>query len=176
MHSRTEHMYWLSDLANAALIAGVVALTTSVVVTNILTIRKARHDLNLEFGSEGVAKAILMDRNCRYRTFRAIKYHLCGFTDDELRKILVRAGGIRFTAGEQEVWGLFSRNRKYLCVDEIKEAPTSPVTFDPERRKSQPQQAIEPQDEAGLARDPSEAFERVRAEMMKLGKLECIKT
>jgi hypothetical protein len=64
-----------------------------------------------------------------YRTFRVLKYHLSGFTDDELRKILVRAG-IRFAAGGHEIWGLLARNREYLSVDEIKEDPTTQISFD----------------------------------------------
>ena len=89
-----------------------------------------RQNFKLEFAAEGVAREMLIDRKWPYRTFRILKYHLSGFTDDELRKILVRAGGIRLTAGGQEVWGLLTRNRQYLTVEEIKEAPETQISFD----------------------------------------------
>jgi hypothetical protein len=38
------------------------------------------------------------DADWTWRTFAIIKHHLGGFEDDELRKLLVRAGAIRATA------------------------------------------------------------------------------
>ncbi len=172
-------MNWFSVQVNAAMIAGVVSLSTSLIIalmTIILAYRKLRHDFKLEFAAEGVAHEMLMDRKWRYRAFRVLKYHLSGFTDDELRKILVRAGGIRLTAGGQEVWGLLSRNREYLSFEEIKEAPTTQVAFDPSgQQQNQQQLEVGPQDELDLSRDSSGAFERLRAEMIKLGTLECVR-
>ena len=173
-------MNWFSDQMNAAIIAGVVSLsiTLIMVLVAIITNRKVHHNFNLEFAAEGVAREMLMDRKWPYRTFRVLKYHLCGFPDDELRKILVRAGGIRLTAGGQEVWGLLSRNREYLSVEEIKEAPTTQIAFDSsgqQQNHQQQQQEGGPQDELDLSRDSSVAFERVRAEMIKLGTLECVR-
>src|SRR4029077_17738451 len=141
---------------NAAIIAGVVSLSITlimVLVAIILTSRNVRQNFNLEFAAEGVAREMLMDRKWPYRTFRVLKYHLCGFTDDELRKILVRAGGIRLTAGGQEVWGLLSRNREYLSVEEIKEAPATQFAFDSSGLQlNQQQQERGPQDELDLSR------------------------
>ena len=172
-------MNWFSVQANAAIIAGVVSLSITlimVLVAIILTNRNVRQNFKLEFAAEGVAREMLMDRNWPYCSFRVLKYHLSGFTDDELRKILVRAGGIRLTAGGQEVWGLLSRNREYLSVEEIKEAPTTQTVFDPsgqQQMHQQQQQEGGPQ-ELDISRDSSGAFERVRAEMIKLGTLECV--
>jgi len=174
-------MNWFAVQINAAIIAGVVSLSITliiVLVAIILTIKKVHHNFNLELAAEGVAREMLMDRKWPYRTFRFLKYHLCGFTDDELRKILVRAGGIRLTAGGQEVWGLLSRNREYLSVEEIKEAPTTQIAFDSsgqQQNHQQQQQEGGPQDELTFSRDSSGAFERVRAEMIKLGTLECVR-
>jgi hypothetical protein len=175
-------MTWFLVQMNAAIIAGVVSLSITLLmalVAIILTNKKMHHNFNLEFAAEGVARAMLMDRKWPYRTFRVLKYHLCGFTDDELRKILVRAGGIRLTAGGQEVWGLLSRNHKYLSVEEIKEAPATQFAFDssgPQQNHQQQQQREGgSQDELDLSRDSSGAFERVRAEMIKLGTLECVR-
>ena len=174
-------MNWFADQINAAIIASVVSLSITlimVLVAIILTNRNVRHNFKLEFAAEGVAREMLMDRNWPYCSFRVLKYHLSGFTDDELRKILVRAGGIRLTAGGQEVWGLLSRNREYLSVEEIKEAPTTQIAFDSsghQQNHQQQQQEGGPQDELALSRDSSGAFERVRAEMIKLGTLECVR-
>ena len=172
-------MNWFSVQMNAAIIAGVVSLNISLIialVATILTNRKVRQNFKLEFAAEGVAREMLMDRKWPYRTFRILKYHLSGFTDDELRKILVRAGGIRLTAGGQEVWGLLSRNYKHLSAEEIKEAPTTQIAFDSSGQQlNRQQQERGPQDELTLSRDSSGAFERVRAEMIKLGTLECVR-
>jgi hypothetical protein len=174
-------MNWFSAQMNAAIIIGVVSLNTSLIIAlaaTILTNRKMRQNFKLEFTAERVAREMLIDRKWPYRTFRVLKYHLSGFTDDELRKILVRAGGIRLTAGGQEVWGLFTRNRQYLTVEEIKEAPETLISFDaPGQQQNHPQQQQEdgPQDEVEPSRDSSGAFERVRAEMIKLSTLECVR-
>jgi hypothetical protein len=171
-------MNWFSVQVNAAIIAGAVSVNISLIialVATILTNRKVRN-FKLEFAAEGVAREMLIDRKWPYRTFRVLRYHLSGFTDDELRKILVRAGGIRLTAGGQEVWGLLSRNREYLSVEEIKDAPTTQIAFDSSGLQlNQQQQERGPQDELDLSRDTSRAFERVRAEMIKLGTLECVR-
>src|ERR1700730_12573106 len=121
-------------------------------------------------------REMLMDRKRPYRTFRVLKYHLGGFTDDELRKVLVRAGGIRLTAGGQEVWGLLSRNHECLSVEEINEAPTTQIALDTcAQQQKLPQHDGGPQDELDLPRNSSGAFARVRAEMIKLGTLECVR-
>ncbi|HUZ91342.1 MAG TPA: hypothetical protein VMU78_05500 [Methylocella sp.] len=169
-------MNWTSVQMNAAIIAGVVSLSISLIVALaaiILANRKGRHNFKLEFAAEGVAREMLTDRKWPYRTFRVLKYHLGGFSDDELRKILVRAGGIRLTAGGREVWGLLTRNREYLGVEEIKEAPTTQIAFDASDKQENHQRQL--QDEPDLSRDSSGAFERVRAEMIKLGTLECVR-
>jgi hypothetical protein len=174
-------MNWFSDQMNAAIIAGVMSLSITLImilVAIILTNRKVNRNFNLEFAAEGVAREMLMDRKWPYRTFRVLKYHLCGFTDDELRKILVRAGGIRLTAGGQEVWGLLSRNREYLSVEEIKEVATTQIAFDSsgqQQHHEQQQQEGGPQDKLDLSPYSSGAFERVRAEMIKLGTLERVR-
>ena len=172
-------MNWFSVQMNAAVIAGVVSLNISLIIALVATFlsnRKMRRNSPLEFAAEGVAREMLIDGKWPYRTFRTLKYHLSGFTDDELRKILVRAGGIRLTAGGQEVWGLLSRNREHLTVEEIKEAPSTQIAYDScGQQQKQPQHDSGTDDEPDLSRDSSGAFERVRAEMIKLGTLECVR-
>jgi hypothetical protein len=166
-------MNWSSVQMDAAIIAAVVSLCASLIIA-LAVIRRAVKS-QPEFAPEGVAHAMLADRKCRYRTFRVLKYHLSGFTDDELRKILVRAGGIRLTAGGQEVWGLLARNREYLGNDAIEAAPTTEVAFDRiEQQNQQPQEVRLRQDGPDVSHS-SEPFERLRAEMKKLTAFECVK-
>jgi hypothetical protein len=172
-------MNWFPDQLDTAMswsavpfnIAFIIALAAA-----ILAFRRMRQSFDFEFAAEGAARAMLSDRKIPYRTFRSLKYHLGGFTDDELRKILVRAGGIRLTAGGEEVWGLLARNRKYLSAEEIKEAPTAQIVSDaPEHKHNALQPEISQADEPDAQIDSSGAFARVRAEMIKLGKLECVR-
>ena len=66
-----------------------------------------------EFMAERAARELLIDPRWRLRTFAQIKRRLGGFEDDELRKILVRAGALRYYRsagqGEEELWGLRDR-------------------------------------------------------------------
>ena len=74
-----------------------------------------RERVRTEFRAEQVAKELLESEQWEKRTFEVIKKRLGGFEDDELRKILVRAGAVRFEGrGDEELWGLLSRNRSAL--------------------------------------------------------------
>ncbi len=61
--------------------------------------------------AEEAIRALLDLEGWGKRTFKEIKRRLGGFEDDELRKLLVRAGAIRFTrrADGEELWGLRRR-------------------------------------------------------------------
>jgi hypothetical protein len=73
--------------------------------------RKLRRDYRLEFMAENAARELLECEKWEKRSFVAIKSRLGGFDDDELRKVLVRAGAVRFTgANREELWGLLKRN------------------------------------------------------------------
>ncbi len=69
-----------------------------------------------EFTAERVVRELLgSERWKKQRSFKTIKGRIGGFEDDELRKILVRAGAIRFKGqGDSELWGLMSRNQDNL--------------------------------------------------------------
>jgi hypothetical protein len=59
-------MNWFSVQANAAIIAGVVSLSITLIMVSvaiILTNRKVHHNFNLEFAAEGVAREMLMGSN-----------------------------------------------------------------------------------------------------------------
>jgi hypothetical protein len=64
-HLWGDQMNWFSDQMNAAIIAGVMSLSITLImilVANILTNRKVNRNFNLEFAAEGVAREMLMDR------------------------------------------------------------------------------------------------------------------
>ena len=74
--------------------------------------RRLRQELKTEFMAEMVAKELLSDERWKKRSFEEIKKRLGGFEDNELRKILVRAGAVRFEQKDGgELWGLMSRNK-----------------------------------------------------------------
>jgi hypothetical protein len=139
-------MDWTSAQVTAAVIAGVVALITAIVtafVTTRVSGRQLHRQFQLEFASEYFAHQLMQDRKVPLRSFELIKYHLGGFDEDELRQILVRAGGIRFESTEgNEMWGLLSRNRKLLGATIPQEWTMFPAkepvteTGEPGRRRS----------------------------------------
>ena len=78
-----------------------------------LELRAVHHET---FSPEWAAQRLLGLTKYKRRTFQAIKYHLGGYDDDELRKLLVRAGAVRFQE-DVETWGLITRNEKELDED-----------------------------------------------------------
>lgn len=97
-------------------------LVTAVIVaafTGYITFRiqeeRLKKELKTEFMAEKVAKDLLSNEKWEQRSFDAIKKRLGGFGDDELRKILVRAGAVRFEGNTgEELWGLISKNEQKL--------------------------------------------------------------
>jgi hypothetical protein len=88
--------------------------------THQLSEEKLRREYQLEFAAERVARALLEDARWEQRTFETIKRHLGGFADDDLRKLLVRSGAIRFySVSSNEIWGLLDRNKEKLGVDAL---------------------------------------------------------
>ena len=74
--------------------------------------KKLKMELRTEFMAEQATRTLLESDKWGKRSFDAIKKRLGGFSDDELRKILVRAGAVRFESVEgEELWGLIARNR-----------------------------------------------------------------
>jgi hypothetical protein len=95
---------------------------TAVIVsafTGYITFRvqaeRLKTELKTEFMAEKVAKDLLNNERWTKRSFVEIKKRLGGFGDDELRKILVRAGAVRFEDSDgTELWGLISKNGSAL--------------------------------------------------------------
>jgi hypothetical protein len=74
---------------------------------------KKRRELKTQRMAAGLdaAQKLLERDEWQKRRFDAIKGQIGGFTDDELRKILVRIGAVRLTGNDgTELWGLRSRN------------------------------------------------------------------
>jgi len=102
------------ELLTTILIAFVTALLTGV-VSFLVQERKLRTDLRTEFMAEEAVKRLLKSPKWQKRSFEEISKRLGGFQGNELRKLLVRAGAVRFTGeAEQELWGLVERNENDL--------------------------------------------------------------
>ena len=98
----------------SGLIAFVTALVTSLLGAYFADQRFKREYLLQERAIE-VARKLLQDPAYSQRTFKTISHHLGGFEEDELRKLLVQAGTIRFTDGVgKEIWGLIERSETLL--------------------------------------------------------------
>jgi len=80
---------------------------------NQLRLLQEQH--KVEFMAEETARHFLSHKSFTDRSFDTLRNHLGGFADDELRKILVRAGAIRvFRDDGSEWWRLLSRMDEYI--------------------------------------------------------------
>jgi len=96
----------------AAVVSGVVSFAASLLSLAVAE-RRLRREFRLELAAEHAARTFLRYSNVPSRSFDFIKQRLRGFEDDELRKILVRAGAVQFRDEENdERWGLLQRNRR----------------------------------------------------------------
>lgn len=78
-------------------------------------IDKIREENKTEFQAEQTAKHFLNHSGYTDRSFETLQNHLGGFEEDELRKILVRAGAIRVYRDDgTEWWRLLSRTDEYI--------------------------------------------------------------
>ena len=69
-----------------------------------------------DFMAEDTARHFLSHKSYTDRSFDVLKKHLGGFPEDDLRKILVRAGAIRtFREDGSEWWRLLSRMDEYIA-------------------------------------------------------------
>ena len=96
------------------LVSAITAIITAIAAFHLQE-RKLRWELRTQFMAEQAAQTLLQHEKWEKRSFQAIKKRLGGFDDDELRKILVRAGAVRFRGdGDLELWRLVSRNKLQL--------------------------------------------------------------
>lgn len=102
-------------------IIGVFSVIISGAISYFLSERSFRHNLAVlkaqfktDFVAEETARHFLSHEKYTDRSFDVLKKHLGGFSDDELRKILVRAGAIRtYRHDGSEWWRLLSRSEEY---------------------------------------------------------------
>jgi hypothetical protein len=87
----------------AALIAGIVSVSVAV-IANGLSFWIFRHQTGTERNAVRTARLLLNQREHAVRTFELLKRRIGGFNDDELRKILVRAGAIRMYGSYRSVY------------------------------------------------------------------------
>lgn len=75
-----------------------------------------------EFMAETTARNFLSHKGYTDRSFKLLQKRLGGFEEDELRKILVRAGAIRiFRKDGSEWWRLVSRTDEYIARKKAKQ-------------------------------------------------------
>jgi hypothetical protein len=75
----------------------------------------------LSISSYEVIRKLLSQADWELRTFEALKVHLRGFEDNELRKLLIAAGALAFERADGvELWGLLERNEEKLRVSATK--------------------------------------------------------
>jgi hypothetical protein len=107
--------FWhtLSALLGAAVGGGISFLLNRQQFANQLRILQEQH--KVEFMAEETARHFLGHKSFTDRSFETLRNHLGGFEDDELRKILVRAGAIRvYREDGSEWWRLLSRMDEYI--------------------------------------------------------------
>ena len=74
-----------------------------------------QEEYKTEYMAESTVKHFLSHQSYTDRSFATLQKHLGGFEDDELRKILVRAGAIRtYRDDGSEWWRLLSRMDEYI--------------------------------------------------------------
>ncbi len=92
--------------AVTAFVTGVIAFA--------LQERKLKAELRTEFMAEQAVSSLLQNDKWKKRSYTEIKKRIGdGFSDEELKKILVRSGAVRFEESNGvELWGLISRNKE----------------------------------------------------------------
>ena len=74
-----------------------------------------REEYKTEFMAESTARHFLSHKSYTDRSFDTLQKHLGGFEENELRKILVRAGAIRIIRDDgSEWWRLLSRMDEFI--------------------------------------------------------------
>ena len=105
-----------------AALAGIIGTLVGGLVTYLTQraqlrneIAKIREENRTEFQAEQTALHFLSHKSYTDRSFSTLKKHLGGFEDDELRKILVRAGAVRIYRDDgTEWWRLLSRMEEFI--------------------------------------------------------------
>jgi hypothetical protein len=103
----------LSALLGAVVGGGISYALNRQQFRNQLHLLQEQH--KVEFMAEETARHFLGHQGYTDRSFETLQRALGGFTDDELRKILVRAGAIRvYRQDGSEWWRLLSRMDEFI--------------------------------------------------------------
>lgn len=110
----------MEDKILPALIGAAVAVLTSAIAYFVQK-AKLTNDFQQDvaqvrtgFMAESLVRALLEQYEQPFRTFVMIQHHVGGFSEDELRRILVRAGALRFMSKSGiELWALYERVKCY---------------------------------------------------------------
>jgi hypothetical protein len=101
-----------------ALVSGLVALVVAGLTSWAsihLQKERLRQELKTEFMAEQAMLELLQHPSWTLRSFEAISRRFGGFDGDELRRLLVRSGALRFEKQDgTEMWGLRTRNTRLL--------------------------------------------------------------
>ncbi|SED56087.1 hypothetical protein SAMN05216532_4941 [Streptomyces sp. 2231.1] len=106
--------------SSLALVSGVLAPILSVRVARITAdnaLQVQSQELRSEFMAVAAMQQMLQHPKYSQRSFDKIKERVGGFSDEELRRLLVGAGAVRIRdeAGrDRELWGLRERNERFL--------------------------------------------------------------
>ena len=103
----------ISALLGAVVGGGISYLLNRQQFANQLRLQQETH--KVEFMAEETARHFLSHKSFTDRSFETLRNHLGGFSEDELRKILVRAGAIRVYRDDgSEWWRLLTRMDEYI--------------------------------------------------------------
>lgn len=97
-------------------------------------LRHQKERLEAEFGIEESVESALRYflglHDLPYRSFQMIQHHIGGFESNELRRLLVRSGAVRFKAADgTEMWALLERVKEEFEVGrwQLRESPRNKV-------------------------------------------------
>ena len=109
----------MTPTVTTALISAGVSVVVSIVgsfSTFQVQRSRLRAELRTEFMAEEAIQQLLNVEGWEQRSFEVIQRHIGGFDDDELRRLLVRAGALRFRGQDgKELWGLRRKNSHLLA-------------------------------------------------------------
>jgi hypothetical protein len=102
-----------SALLGAVVGGGISYLLNRQQFANQIRLEQQKH--RTEYMAEETARVFLSHKSFTDRSFDTLRRHLGGFEDDELRKILVRAGAMRVYRDDgSEWWRLLSRMEEFI--------------------------------------------------------------
>jgi hypothetical protein len=125
-----EHLWSAFSALLGALVGGGISwLLNRQQFDNQLQLAREAH--RTEFMAEETARALLSHKGFTDRSFDTLRRHLGGFEDDELRKILVRAGAMRVYRDDgSEWWRLVSRMEEFIEKKELEKIARE-ITVEP---------------------------------------------